>query len=165
MRKKIVLASAAGFLLVCAGCAPTFSSSALNQVDRGITFQELQSSPDLYIGKWVLLGGMIIETRNTREGTFIEVLQTPIGRRGRPEETDQTAGRFIISSPQFLDGAVYRSGKRISVVGEVSGHEVRPLGQIHYQYPVVVAKELQLWEPRSEPSVSFGFGIGIFHGF
>lgn len=156
---------AIGLLFACAGCAPTFSSAALDRVDRSIPFRELQGNPGRYVGKWVLLGGVIIETRNTKEGTFIEVLQTPISRRGRPEETEETAGRFIIASPQFLDGAVFRSGKRISVVGEVSGKEVRPLGQIHYQYPVVTAKELQLWEPRSGPSVSFGFGVGIFHGF
>jgi outer membrane lipoprotein len=108
---------------------------------------------------------MIIETRNTPEGTSIEVLQRPLDRQGRPLETDDTGGRFIIESPQFLDSAVYRPGKRISLVGEVSGQEVRPLGGIHYRYPVIAAKEIRLWEPRTAPRISFGVGIGVFHRF
>ena len=93
------------------------------------------------------------------------MLQRPLDRQGRPLETDDTEGRFIIESPQFLDSAVYRPGKRISLVGEVSGQEVRPLGGIHYRYPVIAAKELQLWEPRTAPRFSFGVGIGVFHRF
>ena len=80
-------------------------------------------------------------------------LQRPLDRQGRPRETDDTEGRFIIESPQFLDAAVYHAGKRISLVGEVSGQEVRPLGGIHYRYPVVAAKELQLWDRTDIPAV------------
>lgn len=151
--------------LTTAGCSPTFSRQSLEQVDRGITFREIQSNPDAYLGKSVMLGGVIIETRNTQEGSFIEVLQRPITRQGRPVETDETEGRFIISSPQFLDSAVYYPGKRISVIGTVAGQKIQPLGGIQYHYPVVTAKELRLWEPRTSPQFSFGFGLGIFHRF
>ena len=148
-----------------AGCASKFSHEALDRVDRGIPFMQLQANPDAFRGKWVMEGGYIIETRNAHDGTYIEVLETPLDRQGRPLDTDQTGGRFIISSKQFLDPAVYHPGKPVSVIGEVSGQEVRLLGEVKYRYPVLTPQELHVWEPRSSPQVSFGFGIGVFHGF
>jgi outer membrane lipoprotein len=159
--KAMLLAFAA--LLWMAGCAPVFSRQALDQVDRSISFHELQSDPEHYQGKWVMLAGVIINTNNTNEGTFVEVLQKPMGRRGRPLDTDVTGGRFIISSAQFLDAAVYLPGRLITVIGEAAGRKVQPIGEIEYRYPVVTAKELHLWEPSAGPQ--FMFGVGIYHGY
>ena len=146
-----------------AGCAPPFSKEMLGRVDRGITFRELQKDPDMYKGRWVMLAGVIIETRNTKEGTSIEVLQKPMDRQGRPHDTDDTEGRFIITTDRFLDAAVYYPGRRITVLAEMGGRKVLPLGEIEYQYPVVVPKELHLWEPSYGPQ--FFFGVGVSKGF
>lgn len=159
----VLIAFAAITVQGIAGCAPTFSRQALDQVDRTITFRELQKNPERYQGKWVMLAGLIIDTRNTPEGSFIEVLQKPVDRQGRPRETDDTEGRFLITSPEFLDSAVYRPGKRISVIGEVLGQKMRPLGEIQYRYAVVTSREIRLWEPRTSPQ--FSIGIGVFHAF
>ena len=75
-----------------AGCAPPFAKETLERVDRSITFQELKRDPDAYKGIWVMLAGVIIETRNMKEGASIEVLQKPMDRRGQPYETDETEG-------------------------------------------------------------------------
>jgi outer membrane lipoprotein len=150
-------------LLFCAGgCAPPFSQATLDQVDYSITFTELRSDPYRYKGKWVMIAGVIVSARNTQEGTFIEVLQRPTGRRGQPLDTDATEGRFIISSAKFLDDAVYHGGRLITVIGEVAGLRVQQLGETEYRYPVVEARELQLWEPSSGPY--FIFGVSVFHG-
>jgi outer membrane lipoprotein len=159
-RRAVVVA----VLLLC-GCAPPFSRAALDRVDRTITFKDLHSDPERYTGKWVMLGGSIIGVRNAKDGTFIEVLQRPLGGRGRPKDTDDTEGRFIISSARFLDAAVYRAGRLITVVGKVAGVKAEPLGEIEYRYPVVAAEELRLWEPNSGPRFTFGVGVGIYHGY
>jgi outer membrane lipoprotein len=158
--KGLILAA----LLLAGGCAPPFSQASLDQVDRTITFHELQRDPDRYKGKWVMLAGVIVSARNTQEGTFIEVLQRPMDRRGQPLDTDATEGRFIISSAKFLDAAVYHGGRLITVIGEAAGQKVMPLGEIEYRYPVVIAKEVHLWEPSPSPRFSVGVGVGIFHG-
>jgi outer membrane lipoprotein len=150
-------------VLGVAGCASPFAKETLERVDRSITFRELQRDPDAYKGRWVMLAGVIIETRNTKGGTSIEMLQKPMDRRGRPYETDATEGRFIIMTDRFLDDAVYHRGRRITVIAEVAGRKVLPLGEIEYQYPVVVPKELHLWEPSSGPQ--FFFSVGVSKGF
>jgi outer membrane lipoprotein len=144
-------------------CAPPFAKGSLEKVDRSISFRELQRDPDTFKGRWVMLAGVIIEAKNTKEGTSIEVLEKPMDRQGRPYETDVTEGRFIITTDRYLDAAVYHRGRRIAVVAEVAGRKLLPLGEIEYQYPVVVAKELHLWEPSSGPQ--FFFGIGVSKGF
>ncbi len=146
-----------------AGCAPPFAKGALEKVDQSISFWALQRDPETFKGRWVMLAGVIIESRNTKEGTLIEVLQRPMDSRGRPHETDATEGRFIITTDRFLDSTVYHRGRRITAVAEVAGRKILPLGEIAYQYPVVVAKELHLWELSSGPH--FFFGIGVSKGF
>ena len=162
-RSMMIMALPLVALLGVAGCAPPFAKETLGKVDRSISFRELQMAPDTFKGKWVMLAGVIIEARNTKEGTSIVVLQRPMDRRGRPYETDVTEGRFIITTDRFLDAAVYHRGRRIAVVAEVTGGKILPLGESEYQYPVMVAKELHLWEPSSGPQ--FFFGIGVSKGF
>jgi starvation-inducible outer membrane lipoprotein len=67
--------------LAVAACAPAFSPEALDRVDRAVTFRQLQANPDAYLGKWVLAGGIILETRNAPEGTTLEVLERPVDCR------------------------------------------------------------------------------------
>jgi outer membrane lipoprotein len=55
-------------------------------------------------------------------------------------------GRFIVKSPQFLDPALYKKGKRLTVAGQVIGKETRALGETEYTYPVVMAKEVHIWK-------------------
>ena len=62
---------------------------------------------------------------------------------------------------RFLDPAIYRSGRDITVAGEVQGSEVRRLGEIAYRYPVIAALELHLWkEPLSPQSYPYAYPFG-----
>jgi outer membrane lipoprotein len=83
------------------------SPETLNRVDRHISFKELQADPEKFKGAWVMLGGVIIASKNTKEGTAIEILQKPVDNDGRPLDTDATEGRFLVQTDQFLDTAVY----------------------------------------------------------
>ncbi len=163
----IKYAGTLGFLLIIAllgaGCAPPFPKPLLEKIDRTLFLKDLQKSPEQYRGRWVMLGGMIVDAKNTKEGTLVEVLQKPLDSEGRPLRTDATDGRFIIVSDQFLDSAVYHQGREITVVGEAAGQKVLPLGEIEYRYPVVTSKDLHLWEPSAGPRFSIGVGVGVFH--
>jgi outer membrane lipoprotein len=94
----------------------------------------------------VIWGGSIIQTLNTKEGTEVLVLETPLGYEERPEARKYSQGRFMAKTPKYLDPEVYRPGRRVTVAGEIIGKEARPLGNTEYIYPVVMIKEIRLWE-------------------
>lgn len=144
-----------------ASCAPPFPKETLDRVEKAISFKQLRENPDQFAGKWVMLGGVILETKNTKDGTVIEILQRRLDREGRPVNTDETEGRFMAFSPQFLDSAVYHKGRLLTVIGEVSGQKIKPLGEVEYRYLFLTVKALHLWPPYSGPR--FHIGIGMWH--
>jgi len=149
--------------LAVAGCAAVISQDTLETVDKEIRFEQVLENPDAYRGKVVLLGGEIIKTENVPDKTVITVLQRSLGYNQKPDSEGESKGRFIVSTPDFLDPAIYRPGRKITVVGSVMGKEVRPLGELEYVYPVIEKKELHIWPVEGAPATSprFHFGIGI----
>ncbi|HET6365283.1 MAG TPA: Slp family lipoprotein [Nitrospirota bacterium] len=156
----------AAAIMLLAGCARPFPSEITDRVDRKISFSALQKDPGRFKGKWVMFAGVIVSSMIEKDGsTYIEVVQKPADSFGEPLRTDESGGRFIAVSKQFLDPAVYQ-GRVITVVGEVVGDSVRPLGEMAYRYPLISVEALHLWEPSYGPSSSFSFGVGVgvFHG-
>jgi outer membrane lipoprotein len=147
-------------LLASQGCAPPFPKELLEKVDRKVSFTALQKEPGAYEGRLVMLGGMIIEAKNQAEGTLIEVLEKPLDSEGKPRQTDESGGRFLVTTGNFLDAAVYHTGRMITVVGTVSGQRTLKLGEIEYRYPLIAAKDQYLWRPYSS-GPRFFFGIGV----
>jgi len=146
-------------VLLMAACARPFSEEILSKVDRSVSFLDLQKNPEKYKGAWVMLAGVVVDVKNTKEGTFFEVLQKPMADNGRPLDTDDTGGRFIARSDGFLDPAVYHRGRAITVVAEVVGRKELPLGGTTYLYPFLLIKDLYLWGPSSGPRFYFGIGV------
>jgi len=149
--------------LSVAGCAPVISQGSLKTVDKEIRFEQVLENPDAYQGTVVLLGGEIIKTENMPNKTVIIILQRPLGYRQEPASEGESKGRFIISAPEFLDPAIYRPRRKITVVGSVMGKEVHPVGELEYAYPVIEKKELYIWPLEGAPATTprFHFGIGI----
>jgi outer membrane lipoprotein len=148
-------------LFMTSGCAPVFPQATLDKVNRKVSFKELKQGPEQFKGTWVMLGGMIVASKNTGEGTLIEILQKPLDTDGRPLRTDSTEGRFLVQSNSYLDSAVYHQGRLITVIAEVVGRKELPLDEIMYPYPLLLMKDLHLWSPSTEPR--FFFGVGVSH--
>lgn len=164
VRHRMLMAPVlAAVMAMTAGCSPPFPKELLEKIAANVTFAEVQQNPRTHGGKLLMLGGMIVETKNLKEGTRIEVLQKPLDGEGRPEHSDVTGGRFLVLTAQFLDGAVYRRGRLITVVGEVAPPQVLPLGETEYRYPVLSARSLHLWAPYTGPT--FSIGIGVYGGY
>jgi outer membrane lipoprotein len=145
------------------GCAPPFPKDLLDRTEKNVPFATLQKEPERYSGKLLMLGGMIVDAKNLKAGTQIEVLQKPLDGQGQPVATDETGGRFLVVTSQFLDGAIYHRGRSITIIGEVAGSKLQLLGELEYRYPVLTAKGLHLWEPYSGPR--FSVGVGVYRGF
>jgi outer membrane lipoprotein len=85
-------------------------------------FKTILDNTDVYLGKTIVLGGYVLETKKANTGTVLAVLQAPLGFRDKPKSKDQSEGRFIVFHSEFLDPEVYRNGREITVAGRVIGH-------------------------------------------
>lgn len=78
---------------------------------RDVSLKVVKENPDKYNNVSLLWGGRITNCINTQDGTVFEILHLPLNREGYPEEIDVSEGRFIVKSKNFLDCAVYSSGR------------------------------------------------------
>ncbi len=161
-RVSFVLVIITAFL---ASCAHVISEEVRTRADSGIVMQELFTNPEAFRGKTVILGGTVIQSRNTPDGTYVEVLQKPLDSRGRPEDTDFSYGRFIVLSSGYLDSAVFAKGRELTVAGEIIGKKVIPLDDILYTYPLLKSIEIHLSEQAHGLPFNVGIGVGVGGSF
>src|SRR5262245_45889878 len=112
-------------MAILTGCASAFPDEALRGVNRELTVAVLRDAPERHADERVILGGEILATRPSTEGTEVEVLARRLRRDDSPERSDSSAGRFLARTNEFLDPAVYASGRRLTVIGRVAGGEER----------------------------------------
>jgi outer membrane lipoprotein len=137
-------------LTTFAGCAHVISPDVRWQVNTGITFQELRKNPDAFKGEIVLLGGVIVSTRNLGKGTLLEVYQTKLDAMGEPIDLDNSEGRFLAVFDEFLDGEIYSKGRKVTIAGVVQGERIGEVGEVPYRYPYLEIREIHLWKKEPE---------------
>lgn len=137
-------------LLVSVGCVSTISKELQREVSSDLTFGEVIKNPEAQQGKIVIFSGIILGAKNTKEGTLIEILQKPKDREGRPQDVDESEGRFLALNDGYLDVAIYSRGREVSVAGAIEGKRVLPLGEIEYTYPLISIKEIHLFKIKKE---------------
>ncbi len=98
-----------------------------------------------FVSRQVRWGGVILETENRADTTWVTLLALPLSTSGRPDISDNSPGRFIAAVPVFLDPTVYSKDRRLTVTGTVSGSETRKVGEFPYSYPVVNVTHHYLW--------------------
>jgi outer membrane lipoprotein len=133
--------------ILVGGCATAFPDSVMRTVDTRITADQLATHPDALKAARVIVGGDILSIQPRPGVTEIELLMRRLRGDDSPERTDRSPGRALLHTPEFLDPAVYAPGRRITVVGEVTGVEERKIGEVPYRYPVITAERIRLW-PR-----------------
>lgn len=128
------------------GCAHVISDEARKLVDPTITFDRLRANPDAYVGKFVILGGVIAGTKNTREGGQLEIVQVQLSDDEMPEDSFRSGGRFLATTPDFLDVMIYKPNRLVTLMGEVKSKKTQPLDDVDYTYPVIAIRELHVWK-------------------
>lgn len=140
-------------LLFLFGCAHVISKELRTRSEPSLTLGQVRQNLEAFKGKMVLWGGEIIETTNLKDAsTQIEVFQMPLGWRGEPKAKAFSEGRFLVLTDRTLDPHLYRKGRKVTVAGEILGEKMKPLGEMEYRYPLLLAKEIHLWpEYASSP--------------
>lgn len=158
MQNKLLSLFLISLLLSCAA-SPNFDTT---QVDQSLTPRSVIAEPAISQGKIVLWGGTILDTRNLKDATQIEVLAYPLNSFHQSMQESKPLGRFIIHHQGYLEPATYAQGRQLTVLGSVSDSKSGKVGESNYDYPVINAHQLHLWSPDSEESkTTFHFGIGV----
>ena len=185
--RKTIFPALALSALVLTGCA-TSGRTALQPAEASssegpLNITTVRQEPAAHELSEVAWGGVVAGIENRQDATWIEVIERPLNRKGQPDTTSRSGGRFLAVVPEFLDPADYRTGLAITVVGNIQGTDTRPIGEASYDYTKVSVVEHQLWLPstrlagrrgyyspyRGKLSVGFGsrrgFGFGFSRGF
>ena len=138
------------------GCGRTVSPSVRQQAQPPIPFRDLHANPEAFTGRTVILGGEILNTQNTENHTFVEVLQKPLDRSDAPRFTDKTAGRFMARCDTYLDPAIYAKDRQVTIAGQVLGRHTGQVGETEYVYPLMSCIETHLW-PHTVAHSHYGY--------
>lgn len=149
-KDTLLLALVALWLSACASKVP----DGIRKAPPGsVSPAEARTDGQRLQGVAVRWGGVIAAVENLRDQTRLDVVARPLGSDGNPRAADApNLGRFLAQAPGFLDPAVYRPGREITVRGTFVGTETRDIGDYPYRYPVVQVQQHYLWaEVRPAP--------------
>ena len=132
-------------------CAHPVSQEIRKGLDPDIEFESLVNDPSPFLGKRVLFGGVIAVTRNTKNGTELEIVQKNLEAYGNLEAGDYSGGRFLFFNKGYLEPEIYASGRELIGVGKVTGQKLGKVGDYPYNFPVIEVEELHLLD-HTKPS-------------
>lgn len=138
-------------LLLLASCATAIRKDLIEQGVRDLPISKLEQSPDSYQGRLFILGGIIVNTRLSQEGSIIEAIYVPVDSWGYLKEMPKTTVRFMALYPKskgYLDPAIYRANRTITLAGTFTGLRSGKIDEMAYTYPFFRIDDLHLWEER-----------------
>jgi outer membrane lipoprotein len=141
-------------LLVCAGCASKPASISLAVVDD-VSLTQARDDGDAYLGSTVRWGGVVTEVENKADKTWVFLVGRALKDNEKPIIDGQSEGRFIASFDGFIDPLVYKSGRPLTVVGDIEGSTVRSIGEYDYYFPVVKVRDSHLWAEPGKTRVYY----------
>ncbi|MCW4345986.1 MAG: Slp family lipoprotein [Candidatus Thiodiazotropha endolucinida] len=150
------------FILITAAILHACSSKqVIPAADRSITPLKAASSQPSDSSNLLQWGGVIIETRNLRETTEIQILAYPLDEDGHPDTDANTIGRFIAQQPGYLETVEYAVGRLVTATGKLSEVRQGQVADSPYPFPILDCDEITLWperKSRPKPRIRFGFG-------
>lgn len=139
-------------VLFVSGCASRIPQNISQAPTPDLTVSEVIVQADARRNQPVRWGGSILMVVNLTNETEIEILAKELDSSGKPSDTDETQGRFLVRVDGFIDPAVYAKGRLLTVYGLVDTALTRSIGEKPYVYPVIKAQTTYLWPKESEYS-------------
>ncbi len=96
-------------------------------------------------GMKVRWGGTVASVQNNQADSLVEVVGRNLDSQGYPLPGDTNLGRFMARVRGFIDPAIYKQGRSVTVAGTIEDKMTRNIGEHPYTYPVVRADNFYLW--------------------
>lgn len=137
-------------LALLAGCASQIPEAIRKPPPDNPPVAAVRDDTSAFEARRVRWGGKILAIDNRASITRLTILARPLDSRGKPEDGDESDGRFIAIVNQFLEPSVYAPDRKITVSGMLLHGETGKVGEFPYTYPVVQAETFYLW-PKEVP--------------
>jgi len=105
------------------------------------------------VGEIVRWGGRIVDVQPGSNSSCFEVVAIPLSGTSRPQDVDQSLGRFIACRAGFYEPELFQPGRELTISGRIEGFETRKVGEYDYRYPRVAAEVVYLWPERRDVDV------------
>lgn len=136
-------------VLMLSACSSVPSNLQLANEQVLMDFSATKTTPPS--GQPIRWGGEIAAVRNLEQGSVIEVVQFTLNASGRPIKSDVSGGRFRIWVTDFIDPVIYAEGREVTAIGRFIELESGHVGEQAYQFPVLKADNIHLWQELKEP--------------
>jgi outer membrane lipoprotein len=162
--KAFLIASLAIFITACSSAPATIQHAPRSDIQ----LKSVSANVEAHIGEAVRWGGKIIEVKNEQNFSQIQLVQFPLNRYGRPVESNESQGRFLVRSKDFLDPEIFTTGSMLTVYGKISEKTTLKVDQKTLTLPVIDIIDSQRWPVNSAsgrpynpkhdwPFVGFGY--------
>lgn len=142
------------------GCGATVPISG----DGSITPHQVVAGGDHHLSSEIQWGGVIVNNRNLRYSTELEIIAYPLNSNGKPDTSASPRGRFIAINQGYLETVDYAIGRLTTLTGSIKGIRNGKVGDAHYRYPMVRVDRITLWPEDlgvdRKPRIHFGIGVG-----
>lgn len=136
-----------GLILLLSGCTSPVPQTIREPAPAQPNLTQVQRHPAQYLGRAVRWGGTILSVENREDETEIEIVARELDSDGQPLAYSASQGRFLARTDRFLDPAVFKKDREITVRGAIEDTIIRSIGQHPYRYPIVRLGSYYLWEP------------------
>lgn len=136
--------------LILSSCASNIPKDIRSDLEGAPTLAQVHAQPDAFLSQRVRWGGKILKIENKQNASTITVVAFSLNSYGRPENTDQSPGRFIATVNQFLEPELYSKDREITVTGPLQKSVTQNVGEFAYNHPVVQVDNYYLWPVRQE---------------
>ncbi len=131
------------FLSSCSHLPPAMQNKAYSYVH----LNSIQNDFSNYQGLLYRWGGTIIHVTNEKNASQAQLLFYPLSHYDKPLINKKPAGRFAISSSQFLDPAIYKEGTVVTVTGVLSQQITHQIDKKTLTIPLLTIDHIHTW-PR-----------------
>ena len=111
-------------------------------------FWQIYQDSNQYIGKDILVGGVIAEIRNYPQKTEIEIMQKPLDNNDIPMKSAYSGNKFLAHYDGYLDRLLFAPGRLMTIAGTVAEKRVKKEYGRSVIYPVINIQFYRLWPPQ-----------------
>lgn len=133
-------------------CASVLRKDLMEEGIYDFNLSEVKQNPVSYEGRLFILGGIIVRTTVTKEGSLIEAIYAPVNSQGYLRGITATDGRFlaIFKGKELLDPLIFSEKREITLAGRFIELRKGTIDEREYSYPFFEIEQVHLWKETRE---------------